>query len=126
MKANINKSETSAMRILLQVAFLLFMTACTKSSTMNPVGDQGNVQGANEVYIQNMAFNPSTLTVPVNTTVIWTNKDGMAHTVTSSNALFDSGPISSGSIFTRQFTTAGTFSYFCSIHTVMTGKIVVQ
>jgi plastocyanin len=30
-----------------------------------------------------MAFSPATLTVSVNTTVIWTNNDTVAHTVTN-------------------------------------------
>jgi plastocyanin len=34
------------------------------------------------VNIQGMAFSPSSLSITVNTTVVWTNLDGMTHTVT--------------------------------------------
>jgi plastocyanin len=126
MKTRINKSETTAILIFVQIALLFLVTDCSKPSNMGNSTDPGNVQADNEVFIQNMAFNPSTLTVPVNTTVQWTNKDGIAHTVTSKDGLFNSGPISSGRVFTWQFTTAGTYNYFCSIHPDMTGKIIVQ
>ncbi len=83
-------------------------------------------QLANEVYIQGFAFNPKTLTVPVNTTVKWTNQDATLHTVTSDTQLFDSGNLANGAWFSYMFTTPGTYTYHCSFHTYMTGTIVVQ
>jgi plastocyanin len=83
-------------------------------------------QASNEVSIKGMAFNPATLTVPVNTTVKWTNNDGITHTVTSDTNLFDSGNLASGNSFTFKFTSAGTYSYHCSIHPDMTATIIVQ
>ena len=38
-----------------------------------------------EVKIDNFSFGPSTLTVTVGTTVTWTNRDDIPHTVTSSD-----------------------------------------
>ncbi len=81
---------------------------------------------ANEVSIQGMAFNPPTLTVAKNTTVKWTNNDGMAHTVTSDTGVFNSGTINPGGTFSFQFTTTGTFPYHCSFHPDMTATIIVQ
>lgn len=80
----------------------------------------------NAVYIQNMAFNPATITVPAGTTITWTNKDGMAHTVTSDTAIFDSGSIASNGTYSRTFPTAGTFPYHCSIHPSMTATVIVN
>jgi plastocyanin len=74
----------------------------------------------------NMAFSPATLTVPVNTTVTWQNNDGIAHTSTSDTGVWDTGSIPAGGTKTTAFTTAGTFPYHCSVHPMMTGKIVVQ
>lgn len=85
-----------------------------------------STQSGNEVTIQGMAFSPQTLTVPVNTTVKWTNNDGISHTVTSDTALFDSGTISSGDTYSFKFTSTGTFNYHCKIHPGMTATIIVQ
>jgi len=83
---------------------------------------------ANEVFIQNMAFSPATLTVTVGTTVKWTNKDGIAHTVTSDtgSTTLNSGNINSNGVFSFMFMTAGTYNYHCAIHPSMVGKVVVN
>ncbi|MDB5283008.1 MAG: Cupredoxin-like protein [Bacteroidota bacterium] len=82
--------------------------------------------GANQVFMQNTAFNPSTITVSKNATVTWSNKDGMAHTVTSDAGAFSSGNIAAGGSFSFQFTTTGTYQYHCTIHSGMTGTVIVQ
>jgi plastocyanin len=82
--------------------------------------------GTNEVWIQGMAFNPSSITVVEGTTITWTNKDPGAHTVTSDDGAFNSGSLGSGKTFTFTFSTAGTFLYHCSIHTSMTAKVIVN
>ncbi len=83
-------------------------------------------QSSHDVTIQNFAFNPGSLTVPVNTTVTWTNKDGTIHTVTSDTGVFNSGNLSANGTFSFKFTAAGTYMYHCAIHTYMTGTIIVQ
>jgi plastocyanin len=85
-----------------------------------------SIPAGNAVTIQSSSFSPKTLTVSVNSTVKWTNSDGIAHTVTSDNAVWDSGNISAGGSFSFTFTSAGTFNYHCTIHPAMTGTIIVQ
>lgn len=97
------------------VAILIIMIASCKSSTMT----------VNQVNLSNMSFTPNSLTVPVGTSVTWTNKDAVTHTVTSDTGLFDSGNLTSGSKYTYTFPTAGTYAYHCKIHAGMTGTIVV-
>ena len=108
--------------------FLSIMTGCQKSDMYNSDGDTGGSKGpgANEVFIQNMAFNPATITVNADTTITWTNKDGVAHTVTSSTGLFDSGSIGNNGTFSYTFTTAGTYPYYCAIHPSMTATVKVN
>jgi len=84
------------------------------------------VQGANEVWIESFAFNPVTITVTTNTTVIWTNKDGTAHTVTSNTGDFDSGNMATNGTYSHTFTTAGTFPYHCTYHPDMLGSVIVN
>jgi plastocyanin len=78
------------------------------------------------VTIQNLSFQPNALTVPVGTTVTWTNNDSTQHTVTADDGSFDSGVLQQGATFSQTFTTAGTFSYHCNIHSTMRGTITVQ
>ena len=43
-----------------------------------------------EVKIDNFSFGPATLTVPVGTSVTWTNRDDIPHTVVSTEGAFKS------------------------------------
>jgi plastocyanin len=79
-----------------------------------------------EVKIDNFSFGPAELTVPVGTTVTWTNRDDIPHTVVSTDKLFKSKVLDTDEKFSFTFSIAGTFAYFCSIHPKMTGKVVVQ
>jgi plastocyanin len=82
--------------------------------------------GANEVWIQNLTFVPSTISVNVNSTVTWVNKDAFDHTVSSSTGEFESGNMTPGTNYSYQFKTKGSFPYKCSIHSSMTGTVVVK
>jgi plastocyanin len=122
-----NRLLTAAMMIVLVV----MANSCSKSKDMNPSpgtkGSGGNGGPAtNAVTIQGMAFSPSTITVAVNTTVTWTNKDAITHTVTSDSNVFDSGNVPAGSSFSHTFTATGTFPYHCKIHPSMVATVVVS
>ena len=79
-----------------------------------------------EVKIDNFSFGPQTLTVAVGTTVTWTNRDDIPHTVVADDKSFKSKVLDTDEKFSTTFTKAGTFPYFCSIHPKMTGKVIVQ
>jgi len=79
-----------------------------------------------EVKIDNFSFAPGTLTVPVGTTVTWTNRDDIPHTVVSTEGVFKSKVLDTDEKFHFAFSKAGSYPYFCSIHPKMTGKVVVQ
>jgi plastocyanin len=79
-----------------------------------------------DVKIDNFSFTPATLTVTVGTTVTWTNRDDIPHTVVSNDGVFKSKVRDTDEKFSFTFTKAGTYAYFCSVHPKMTGKIVVQ
>jgi plastocyanin len=79
-----------------------------------------------EVKIDNFSFGPGTLTVPVGTTVTWTNRDDIPHTVVSTDGAFKSKVLDTDEKFSFTFSKAGTYPYFCSIHPKMTGKVIVQ
>ena len=79
-----------------------------------------------DVAIVGFAFSPAALTVAAGDTVIWTNKDGVAHTATADDGSFDTGSIAGGNSTSVTFATTGTFAYHCTIHSSMTATIVVQ
>ena len=79
-----------------------------------------------EVKIDNFSFGPVAITVPVGTTVTWTNRDDIPHTVVSTEKVFKSKVLVTDEKFSFTFAKAGEYPYFCSIHPKMTGKVVVQ
>ncbi len=81
-----------------------------------------------EVKIDNFSFTPPTLTVTTGTTVTWTNRDDIPHTVVSTDdtKTFKSKVLDTDEKFSFTFSKPGTFPYFCSIHPKMTGKVIVQ
>jgi len=86
---------------------------------------QPNQSSATEVKIDNFSFGPATITVAAGTTVTWTNRDDIPHTVVS-DGTFKSKAMDTDEKFSYTFAKPGTYSYFCSIHPKMTGKVVVQ
>jgi plastocyanin len=80
-----------------------------------------------EVAIDNFSFSPNTLTLSVGATVTWVNHDNVPHVVSSSDNQFKKSTVlKTGQSFSHTFVTTGTYSYFCSIHPRMTGKIIVK
>jgi plastocyanin len=80
-----------------------------------------------EVLIDTFSFSPKTFTVPAGATVTWTNHDNVPHVVTSADDQFKKSPVlKTDQRFSNNFATTGTYSYFCSIHPRMTGKIIVK
>lgn len=112
-------------RLLISLVFIVgilsISDSCKKSTDTTQI-----TPGTNEVLIQNMAFSPGTITVSANTTITWTNKDAVNHTVTSTTGLFDSGTMSTNGTYSHLFTTTGTFPYICTVHPSMTAKVIVN
>jgi plastocyanin len=79
-----------------------------------------------EVNIDNFSFSPATITVKAGTTVTWTNRDDIPHTVVADDKSFKSRVLDTGEKFTFTPTKPGTYAYFCSIHPKMTAKLVVE
>lgn len=77
------------------------------------------------VTMAGRAFSPSSISVRAGGTITFSNNDDDEHTVTARDGSFDSGVLNAGGRFTRTFRTAGTFRYFCAIHTEMTGTVTV-
>ena len=88
-----------------------------------------SVPGCDET---NECFIPAEVTVNVGDTVIWSNDDSAAHTVTSGtptggpDGTFDSSLFMADTTFSHTFDNAGEYNYFCMVHPWMTGNVQVS
>jgi plastocyanin len=115
------KSKLFYTGILATLLAAIVFISCSKSYNSG----SNSAPAAATVSIKNMAFNPGSLSVTAGATVTWTNSDTTIHTVTADDGSFNSGNIAVGATYSRSFSTAGTFSYHCTIHPEMTGKVIV-
>jgi plastocyanin len=77
------------------------------------------------VPIQAFAYQPVTITVPVGSTVVWTNLDPVDHTVTDVDSWWDSGLFGESGTFAKTFDAPGTYVYYCIPHPMMIGTVEV-
>jgi plastocyanin len=78
------------------------------------------------VVIEQMRFNPPTLTVQRGDRVVWINKDLFPHTASATSKAFDSlsiAPNASWSYVVRQ---PGSYPYPCNFHPAMHGTLTVR
>jgi amicyanin len=87
--------------------------------------DSPSPQGGTAVAIADFKFSPATLTVPVGTTVTWTNQDEEPHTIAAKDGSFHSPGMDTRGAYSFTFTTPGSYDYICSIHPFMAGTVVV-
>ncbi|MBN9511634.1 MAG: cupredoxin family copper-binding protein [Alphaproteobacteria bacterium] len=97
------------------------LTALLLASTGMPA-----YAGEQAVIIDNFAFQPAQLTVDAGTTVVWTNRDDIPHTVASGDSTLRSPPLDTGDVFRFAFTQKGTYRYFCTLHPHMQGTVIVR
>ena len=98
-------------------------TSSQAGPTTNPAVTRGMVQ----VAMHNNRFVPADIKVKKGHTVMWTNEDGVDHTVTAqSGGSFGSGNLQPGVTYKWKATTPGTVRYYCTIHgQQMSGAITV-
>jgi len=80
----------------------------------------------------NQCFIPATVFIDVGETVIWSNDDYAAHTVTSGtnedgiDGIFDSSLFMSGQTFSWTAEAPGVYPYLCMVHPWMIGTVIVE
>ncbi len=100
-------------------------TSGTPSTPTTPTTPDAPVQ-TNAVQVGNNSFSPANIQVSPGTTVTWTWGSGAdIHNVSFSDGQ-GSGNKAAGSVFTRTFTTTGTFNYQCTLHGGMSGSVLVK
>ena len=115
--------------IALMLCSLVALAGCNgKTTTAPPEPKSGTI----DVEMVNFAFSPKEETIKVGSTVRWTNKDAAPHDVSSKDGSWNStggmAGMNKGDVYSRTFSTAGTFDYYCKAHgeAAMSGRIIVK
>jgi plastocyanin len=77
------------------------------------------------VKVVSFAYKPATLTISRGSKVVFSNTSSRPHTATRKGS-FSTGRIKAGESASVSFGSRGTFSYHCTIHPFMKGKVVVN
>jgi plastocyanin len=78
------------------------------------------------VTIDNFTFNPDPVVVRAGAQVIWTNGDDVPHALRATDGSFRSKALDTGDSYAFTFARPGVYTYFCSIHPKMVGKVIVK
>ena len=124
-------------RMFLAVAALATSFGCGSSyspaaPTTPTTGNNGGGSGTPVSIVSgastktNTAYAPTPVNISAGGSVTWTNSDSTTHTSTADDNSWGSGSIAPGASYTRTFSSAGTFTYHCTIHPGMVGTVVVQ
>ncbi|MFF7986272.1 plastocyanin/azurin family copper-binding protein [Streptomyces sp. NPDC007901] len=108
------------LRILLAALLTTGVVAFLDPPAAQAAGHQAVMSG--------YAFSPRSLTITAGDTVTWTNEDQAPHDVktTSGPESIHSPLLNKGGTWSHTFTTAGTYSYVCTVHPGMAAQLVVQ
>lgn len=88
--------------------------------------EKTTVESSITIHIKDFSFGSSSMTIPVDTTVIWVNDNSAAHDITAGSGEFVSPKIASGEKFEYKFTKKGVYNYHCSLHPNMKSAITVN
>src|SRR5437667_10629606 len=101
--------------VLLVLAISLIVIAGNAFSTpLNAVSSEPALAGAT-VSISNFQFTPKVVRIKAGGTVTWVVKEGN-HTVNADDGSFESPALAAGQKFSHQFSSPGTYKYYCSFH----------
>lgn len=99
-------------------------TAAETTTTTTTAATPGD-DGVLEIELRGFAFAPSSVTVPVGTTIEWVNRDGVDHTTTSSTGEWNQG-LAQNDTFRYVADSPGEFDYVCTIHMGMAATLIVE
>jgi plastocyanin len=111
---------------VLRALAIVALAGCGGGGSDAPTAPTGG--GSTGVTVGNFFFSPANVSVATGATVTWTWAMGdTLHTVTFDDGAPGSAQQNSGT-FQRTFATAGTYTYFCSVHgrNVMSGAVTVS
>ena len=95
------------------------------TSTPIPEPTPKPISSLEKIKISGFKFVDNEISINVGTSIIWTNNDTSMHTATSIDSKFDSGYLYQNQSYEFKFLNAGIYTYRCSLHSGMIGKINV-
>jgi len=120
------EESTGLLRSAAAVAALHSGPQASTPAESTPAASPAAASETIQVSIDNFSFTPKQLRVKAGTTVVWTNKDDIPHTVTSDDKVFASALLDTNEKFQYAFAKPGKFPYYCKVHPMMTGVVEVQ
>lgn len=81
---------------------------------------------AHTIVIENVQFDPQSLTIKRGERITWTNKDLFPHSATATAKAFDSQAIAPNASWTWVARKPGIYTYVCTFHPTMKGTVTVQ
>jgi plastocyanin len=111
----------SSLRPALALLIALLFVACAQAGSSTPVA-------TNQVDLpRSYRFAPESITVPIGTTVTWTNNDNFTHSVRGLPGDAEPLMMKPGEPVTHTFNSPGLFQYDCSLHPKdMKGSVLVE
>lgn len=103
------------------------VTPKTDSATTLKSDSANNTHSKESVHwvtIENMKFNPATVTVKKGDQITFINKDIVSHNVAEIHNAWTSPMLNTGQSWT--LTAEKSSDYYCTVHVVMKGKIIVK
>jgi plastocyanin len=110
--------------IALVAILALAILALAQLGQGSAAGATATASGTRTVAINHFKYSPTPLHVSNGTTVVFANNSKVKHTATRRGS-FDTGKIKPGHSVSVRFGAAGTYSYTCTLHPEMHGKIIV-
>jgi plastocyanin len=111
-----------------EAAFAAGEAAARAHASSLPQAVAGGVAAGSgtEITIDNFAFNPKIVSVAAGSKLTWRNRDDVPHKIQSADNRFVGSPLlDTKAVYSVGFAESGEFPYFCSLHPVMQGKVVV-
>ena len=131
-------TKSGILGLIIGVATVLIIASAVGENADSQVSEIGIVEesGFSQSCAESDCYTPSVLTIKSGTVVTMTNTDETGvHTFTSgtvdgqtpiSDGIFDSNILMVGDSYDRKFSQKGTYDYYCTLHTWMTGQIIVE
>jgi plastocyanin len=129
------KTKFIAILLIISISVVITISGCVQTSpqqqTQPAFGDRyvtdenKTVEGDVVVTITADGFSPSNLRIPVNTTVIWYNKDTKSHSVYIPVLKKGSISINDGRSWSLKFNKTGEYPYYCQFYIDLKANITV-
>lgn len=109
-----------------RLTVILLTTAWSVSHLMGHRSNSGVSDFAPDhvVEVRQMAFVPASISVHKGERITFINRDIVMHDITEGKKAWHSHPLATGKSWTLTVTRSA--DYYCSIHPVMKGKIIVK